>query len=121
METKTAVDMHAKAQQSSETVKVAEGGIKVRVTARDKDWVQVTDPKSVDHRLDLQSLPQAGQPPAHSAALPVAVALELGSLPVYSGMLSCFFQGFSSCLLRSICSARAMRLRVPCGMITSSI
>ena len=29
METKTAVDMHAKAQQSSETVKVAEGGVKI--------------------------------------------------------------------------------------------
>jgi SH3 domain-containing protein len=46
METKTAVDMHAKAEQSSETVKVAEGGVKMRVTARDKNWVQVTDPKS---------------------------------------------------------------------------
>jgi hypothetical protein len=46
METKTAVDMHAKAEQSSETVKVAQGGIKVRVTARDKNWVQVTDPKT---------------------------------------------------------------------------
>ena len=44
METKSAVDMHAKAQQSSETVKVAEGGIKVRVVGRDKNWVQVTDP-----------------------------------------------------------------------------
>ncbi len=44
METKTAVDMHAKAQQSSETVKVAEGGVKMRVMARDKNWVQVTDP-----------------------------------------------------------------------------
>jgi hypothetical protein len=46
METKTAVDMHAKAQQSSETVKVAQGGIKVRVTGRDKNWIQVHDPKS---------------------------------------------------------------------------
>jgi hypothetical protein len=44
METKTPVDMHAKAQQSSETVKVAQGGLKVRVTGRDKRWVQVTDP-----------------------------------------------------------------------------
>jgi len=44
METKTAVDMHAKAQQTSETVKVAEGGLKVRVTGRDKRWIQVTDP-----------------------------------------------------------------------------
>lgn len=46
METKTAVDMHAKAEQSSETVKVAEGGVKMRVAARDKNWVQVTDPKT---------------------------------------------------------------------------
>ena len=46
MMTKTAVDMHAKAEQSSETVKVAAGGTKVQVTARDKNWVQVTDPKS---------------------------------------------------------------------------
>ena len=46
MVTKTAVDMHAKAEQKSETVKVAQGGIKVRVTARDKNWIQVHDPKS---------------------------------------------------------------------------
>ena len=39
----------------------------------------------------------------------------------YNGMLSCFFQGFSRRLLRSIWSARATRLRVPCGRITSSI
>ena len=44
MVTKTAVDMHAKAQQSSETVKVADKGLKLRVTARDKRWIQVTDP-----------------------------------------------------------------------------
>lgn len=46
MVTKTAVDMHAKAEQKSETVKVAEGGLKLRVTARDKNWIQVHDPKS---------------------------------------------------------------------------
>jgi hypothetical protein len=46
MVTKTAVDMHAKAGQSSEPVKVADKGLKVRVTARDKNWVQVTDPKT---------------------------------------------------------------------------
>jgi hypothetical protein len=44
--TKAPVDMHAKAQQSSETVKVADKGLKVRVVARDKNWVQVTDPKT---------------------------------------------------------------------------
>ena len=38
----------------------------------------------------------------------------------YSGMLSCFFQGFARSLLRSSRSARATRRRVECGMITSS-
>lgn len=38
-----------------------------------------------------------------------------------SGMLSCFFQGCSISLVRSMPSARAMRLRVEWGMITSSI
>jgi hypothetical protein len=46
METKTAVDMHARAEQKSETVKVADGGLKVLVKARDKNWIQVHDPKS---------------------------------------------------------------------------
>jgi hypothetical protein len=46
MVTKTAVDMHAKAEQRSDTVKVADKGLKVRVTARDKNWIQVHDPKS---------------------------------------------------------------------------
>jgi Bacterial SH3 domain len=46
MVTKTAVDMHAKAQQSSETVKVAQGGIRVRVTGRHRGWIQVQDPTS---------------------------------------------------------------------------
>jgi hypothetical protein len=40
----SAVDMHARPQQSSETVKVVEKGLKLRVAARDKNWVQVTDP-----------------------------------------------------------------------------
>jgi hypothetical protein len=44
--TKAPVDMHAKAGQTSETVKVADKGLKVRVVARDKNWVQVTDPKT---------------------------------------------------------------------------
>src|SRR4029079_1315139 len=38
-----------------------------------------------------------------------------------SGMLSCFFHGFSSCLLRSLRSPIATRRRVECGMMTSSI
>jgi len=46
METKSAVDMHAKAEKSSETVKVAGKGLKLRVMARHNKWVQVTDPKT---------------------------------------------------------------------------
>ncbi len=38
------VDMHARPEQSSETVKVAEKGLKLRVTARDKNWVRVSEP-----------------------------------------------------------------------------
>ncbi len=40
---------------------------------------------------------------------------------LYTGKLSCFRPGISTCLLRSMASARAMRWRVACGMITSSI
>src|SRR5208282_5561862 len=39
----------------------------------------------------------------------------------HSGMLSCFFHGFSSRLVRSMASARHNRLRVECGMMTSSM
>jgi SH3-like domain-containing protein len=38
------VDMHARPEQSSETVKVVEKGLKLRVAARDENWVQVSDP-----------------------------------------------------------------------------
>jgi hypothetical protein len=40
------VNMHARAEQSSETVKIVEKGLKMRVTGRDKNWVQVSDPAS---------------------------------------------------------------------------
>ena len=39
----------------------------------------------------------------------------------YTGKLSCFLAGISTVLPRSIASARAMRERVACGMMTSSI
>ncbi len=39
----------------------------------------------------------------------------------HNGKLSCFFIGISTCLSFSIASARAMRRRVECGMMTSSI
>ena len=64
LETKTAVDMHAKAEQSSETVKVAEGGIKMRVTARDKNWVKVTDPKTSTSGWIYNRFLQPTEPPA---------------------------------------------------------
>ena len=40
---------------------------------------------------------------------------------IYNGKLSCFFIGTSTFLSRSIASARAIRFRVECGMMTSSI
>lgn len=46
MVTKAPVDMHAKAAQSAPTVKVAEKGLKLKVVAREKNWVKVTDPKT---------------------------------------------------------------------------
>ena len=64
METKSAVDMHAKAQQSSETVKVAEGGIKLRVVARDKNWVQVTDPATSTTGWIYNRFLKPAEPPA---------------------------------------------------------
>src|SRR5882672_8457071 len=39
----------------------------------------------------------------------------------HNGILSCFFQGFFSCLLRSMARARQRRRRVPCGVMTSSM
>src|SRR5690606_22617142 len=39
----------------------------------------------------------------------------------HKGMVSCFFQGVASCLLRRLAKARAIRRRDECGMITSSI
>jgi hypothetical protein len=38
-----------------------------------------------------------------------------------AGKLSCFLRGISTCLPFSIASALAIRRRVECGMITSSI
>lgn len=64
METKGAVDMHAKAQQSSETVKVADKGLKLRVTARDKNWVQVNDPASSTTGWIYNRFLQPTEPPA---------------------------------------------------------
>ncbi len=110
METKTAVDMHAKA-----TAIVGDGEGRRRRHQGPRDGTGQglgagDRSKKRDHRLDLQSLPPAGR-----------TARALARCRTHSGMLSCFFHGFSTRLLRSICSARATRLRVPRGRITSSI
>ena len=55
---------------------------------------------------------------------PVKQGLEAGNLGktiCHSGILSCFFQGFSWTLFFSVRSAFTSRRRVPCGMMTSSI
>ena len=58
------VDMHARPQQSSETVKVAEKGLKLRVTARDKDWVQVSDPATSANGWIYSRFLKPTEPPA---------------------------------------------------------
>ena len=69
-------------------------------------------------------LPMAGSP----LLLTLAVKADIGQrirvsiyVLFYTGKLSCFRPGISTCLLRSMASARASRRRVACGMITSSI
>ncbi len=46
VEVASAVDMHSRPQQNSDTVKVWDRGVKLRVGAREKNWVQVTDPET---------------------------------------------------------------------------
>src|SRR6185312_9817390 len=58
-----------------------------------------------------------GALPEIATHLPVAVVH--GGQP-HSGMLSCFFNGLASRLLRSMASARISRRRVLRGMMTSS-
>jgi hypothetical protein len=58
------VDMHARPQQSSETVKVVENGLKLRVTARDKDWVQVSDPATSANGWIYSRFLKPTEPPA---------------------------------------------------------
>jgi hypothetical protein len=59
-----AVDVHARPQQSSETVKVAEKGLKLRVTARDKNWVQVSDPATSTKGWIYRRFLKPTEPPA---------------------------------------------------------
>jgi hypothetical protein len=58
------VDMHARPQQSSETVKVAERGLKLRVAARDKNWVQVSDPATSANGWIYSRFLKPTEPPA---------------------------------------------------------
>ena len=46
VEVASADDMHSRPQQNSDTVKVWDRGVKLRVGAREKNWVQVTDPET---------------------------------------------------------------------------
>ena len=64
MEIVRPVDMHARPQQSSETVKVAEKGLKLRVTARDKNWVQVSDPATSANGWIYSRFLKPTEPPA---------------------------------------------------------
>jgi hypothetical protein len=59
-----AVDMHARPQQSAETVKVVEKGLKLRVGARDKNWVEVTDPATSAHGWIYARFLKPTDPPA---------------------------------------------------------
>ena len=58
------VDMHARPQQSSETVKVAEKGLKLRVAERDKNWVQVSDPATSANGWIYSRFLRPTEPPA---------------------------------------------------------
>ena len=58
------VDMHALPQQSSETVKVAQKGLKFRVTAREKNWVQVSDPTTSANGWIYSPFLKPTEPPA---------------------------------------------------------
>ena len=65
--------------------------------------------------------------PAKPCAPINEIVIRQGRLPPqmwitlpHNGKLSCFFAGVSTCLSLSIASARAIRRRVECGMMTSS-
>ncbi len=58
------VDMHAKPQQNSETVKIWGRGVKLRVDARDKNWVQVTDPETSASGWIYTRFLKPAEPPA---------------------------------------------------------
>jgi hypothetical protein len=63
----SAVDMHARPQQSSKTVKVVEKGLKLRVAARDKKWVQVSDPATSRAAGFIRASSSRRNPPRNSS------------------------------------------------------
>ena len=60
-----AVNMRARPRQSAETVKITKKGLKLRVTARDKKWVQVHDPATSTNGWIYSRFLKPTQPPAH--------------------------------------------------------
>ena len=63
MEIVRPVNMHTRPRQSSKTVKVAQMGIKLRITARDKGWVQVSDPATSANGWIYSRFLKPTQPP----------------------------------------------------------
>jgi uncharacterized protein YgiM (DUF1202 family) len=59
------VNMHARAEQLSETVTVVEKGRKMRVTGRDKNWVQVSDPATSSKGWIYARFLKPTEPPKH--------------------------------------------------------
>jgi hypothetical protein len=59
------VNMRTRPQQSSETVKVAKKGLKFRVTARDKNWVKVSDPATSANGWIYSSFLKPTEAPTH--------------------------------------------------------
>jgi hypothetical protein len=60
----SAVDMHAQPQQSSPTLKVAKKGVKLRLLARKKNWVQVSDPATSTKGWIYKRFLRTARPPA---------------------------------------------------------
>jgi hypothetical protein len=60
-----AVNMHARAEQLSETVEVVEKGRKMRVTGQDKNWVQVSDPATSSKGWIYSPFLKPTEPPRH--------------------------------------------------------
>ncbi len=58
------VDMHSLPQQNSATVRVWDRGVKLRVAAREKNWVRVTDPETSASGWIYSRFLKPAEPPA---------------------------------------------------------